>query len=120
MPILVILPCDRRVPRLPIVKAQKRKEILQTKETAVRRLLSKIEEPYHLPQRKRLSRRRGARVKLKIHSGIVTGPDPNRAAVSSHEKRDDANKSQSKRQCEGNPTIQPYLRMADLNTCSYL
>jgi hypothetical protein len=102
------------------MRVQERKAMLQTKETAARRLLSKIEELYHLPQRKRLSRRRGAKVKLKIQRGIVTGPDPKREAVSNQEQREDANRSPSKLRSEGNPTIQPYLRMADLITCSYL
>lgn len=120
MPVLMTPIWYKIVPRMPIVKVQKRKAILQTNEIAIRRLLSRIGEPYHLPQRKRLSSKSGASAKLKAHIGTVLGSEPKRTQVSNHEQSEDANKSANKLQREGNSMIQPYLRTADLITRSYL
>jgi len=102
------------------VKAQKRKAVLHTNEMAMRRLLSRIGDPYHLPQRKRLSSKSGASVRLKAHIGTVLRSEPKRTQVSNQEQSEDANRSVNKLQMEGNSMIQPYLRTADLITRSYL
>lgn len=101
------------------MKAQKRKAMLQTNEIAMRRLLSRIGEPYHLPQRERLSIKSGASAKLKAHIGTILGSEPKRTHVSNQEQSEDVNKSANNLQTEGNSTIQPYLRTADLITRSY-